>query len=54
MNTEIQPGFANGAKPMAAQGCVCCCPIVIPLLPFFALRWAVMKVTGGGVKGRGE
>jgi len=54
MKSEMHPEGEFNAQPRAAQGFVCCCPIVIPLLPFFALRWAVMKITGPGDAGRGK
>ena len=46
MKRQIPPAGEFASPPLAAQSFCCCCPIVIPLLPFFALRWAVLHAAG--------
>lgn len=46
MNREIQPGMEANSPRLSSRSFFCCCPIILPLLPFFALRWMVLRATG--------
>jgi hypothetical protein len=46
MKVQDRPEEAFAPPQMAARTFFCCCPIVIPLLPFFALHWMVLKIAG--------
>ncbi len=46
MKRQVQTGGQISAKTMYSRSFFCCCPIVLPLLRFFALRWAVLKAAG--------